>query len=51
MLAGALGYELLVALTAAPNNYDSLTYHLSRAADWKQHGGISLDRERARPRG
>jgi len=37
---GVLGYELLVALTAAPNNYDSLTYHLSRAADWKQHASI-----------
>lgn len=40
VLAGVLGYELVVALTAAPNNYDSLTYHLSRAADWKQHASI-----------
>jgi 4-amino-4-deoxy-L-arabinose transferase-like glycosyltransferase len=36
----ALTYELLVALTAPPNNWDSLTYHLTRAAAWAQHGGV-----------
>ncbi len=35
-----LGYELMLALAVPPNNYDSLTYHLSRAAAWKQEGGI-----------
>ncbi|HEY3920704.1 MAG TPA: hypothetical protein VGL76_01195, partial [Gaiellaceae bacterium] len=40
VLAVALAYEFVVAVTAAPNNYDSLTYHLSRAAAWKQYGGV-----------
>ena len=40
VVAVALSYELLLALVVPPNNYDSLTYHLSRAADWKQAGGI-----------
>ena len=35
-----LGYELLLVLTAPPNNWDSLTYHLARAAAWAQEGGI-----------
>jgi len=35
-----LGYELAVVLTAPPNNWDSLTYHLTRAAFWAQHDGI-----------
>ena len=39
-LAAVLGYELMLALAVPPNNYDSLTYHLSRAAAWKQEGGI-----------
>jgi hypothetical protein len=36
----ALGYELLLALAVPANNWDSLTYHLSRAAAWKQADGI-----------
>ncbi|HWE80786.1 MAG TPA: hypothetical protein VG265_03990 [Gaiellaceae bacterium] len=40
VLVAVLVYELVVALTAAPNNWDSLTYHLSRAADWNQHHSI-----------
>jgi hypothetical protein len=40
VVAVALVYELVVAVTAAPNNYDSLSYHLSRAAAWKQYGGV-----------
>jgi hypothetical protein len=36
----ALAYELLLALDVPPTNWDSLTYHLSRAAAWKQHDGI-----------
>jgi hypothetical protein len=34
-----LAYEALLG-TGPPNNMDSLTYHLSRAAAWAQHGGI-----------
>jgi len=42
-LAGVLvllAYELVLGLTVPPNNMDSLTYHLARAAAWAQHGGI-----------
>lgn len=35
-----LGYELLLGLTVPPNNIDALSYHLSKAAAWAQHGGI-----------
>jgi hypothetical protein len=35
-----LGYELVLALTAPANNWDSLTYHLSRVVAWMQHGGV-----------
>ncbi len=38
--AAALVYELLLALTVPPNNWDSLTYHLARAAVWQQDGGV-----------
>jgi len=34
-----LGYELLLGLAVPPANWDSLTYHLARAAAWAQHGG------------
>jgi Glycosyltransferase family 87 len=36
----ALVYELVLGLTVPPNNWDSLTYHLTRAAAWAQHGGV-----------
>ena len=36
----ALAYELVLVLTVPPNNWDSLTYHLARAAAWAQHGGV-----------
>jgi hypothetical protein len=36
----AVGYELLLVVTAPANNWDSLTYHLTRAAAWAQHGGV-----------
>jgi hypothetical protein len=36
----SLAYELLLVLSVPPNNWDSLTYHLSRAAAWAQHGGL-----------
>jgi hypothetical protein len=31
----------LVAVTAAPNNWDSMTYHLSRVVAWIRLGGVS----------
>ena len=39
LVAAALAYEAVLASTP-PNNMDSLTYHLARAAAWAQHGGI-----------
>jgi hypothetical protein len=33
-VAVAVAYELALAIFTPPNNYDSLTYHLSRAAAW-----------------
>jgi Glycosyltransferase family 87 len=36
----AFVYEAFLCLTVAPNNWDSLTYHLPRAAWWYQHQGI-----------
>ena len=38
--AAVVGYELLLVLSVPPNNWDSLTYHLARAAAWAQHGGV-----------
>ena len=35
-----VGYELLLVLSVPPSNWDSLTYHLARAAAWAQHGGV-----------
>ncbi len=40
MVLVLLAYELLLALTTPPNNMDSLTYHLTKAAAWAEHGGI-----------
>jgi glycosyl transferase family 87 len=36
----AFAYELVLALRVPANNWDSLTYHLSRVAAWVQHGGV-----------
>jgi hypothetical protein len=35
-----LGFELFLALVAPPNNWDSMTYHLARAAAWYQHHSV-----------
>ena len=35
-----LAYELVLTFSAPANNWDSLTYHLSRVAAWMQHGGL-----------
>ena len=40
LVAAALAYELVLALTVPPNNWDSLTYHLARVADWHQAHGV-----------
>jgi hypothetical protein len=36
MAAGALLLDLVLAIAVAPSNWDSMTYHLSRAAYWLQ---------------
>jgi hypothetical protein len=38
--AAGLAYELVLAVTVPPNNWDSLTYHLARVASWRQQHGI-----------
>src|SRR5581483_2026900 len=42
--AVALGLlaELFLATAVAPNNWDALTYHLSRAAAWYQNGSLGF---------
>ena len=42
--AVALGLlvEVVLAVTTAPNNWDALTYHLSRAAAWYQRGSLGF---------
>jgi Glycosyltransferase family 87 len=40
LVAAGLVYELVLALTVPPNNWDSLTYHLARVAGWHQAHGI-----------
>lgn len=32
---------LVIALAAPPNNYDSMTYHMSRVAHWAQNGSVA----------
>lgn len=39
-VVAALAYELTLGLTVPPNNWDSLTYHLTRVAAWSQHRGV-----------
>lgn len=31
----------IISILAAPNNYDSMTYHLSRVAHWIQNGSVA----------
>jgi glycosyl transferase family 87 len=40
LVAAGLAYELVLALTVPPNNWDSLTYHLARVAAWRQEHGV-----------
>jgi hypothetical protein len=37
----AIAYELALAVLTPPNNWDSMSYHLSRAAAWYQHHGVA----------
>src|SRR5258708_15691079 len=50
----AVAYELALVLFTPPNNWDSMSYHLSRAAAWYQRDGIGYvdahtQRENANP--
>jgi hypothetical protein len=38
----ALSYSFALGVAVAPNDWDALTYHLSRAALWKQQHAIGL---------
>ena len=35
-----LGYELVLGLTVPPDNWDAVSYHLTRVAAWLHHGGV-----------
>ena len=39
-LVFAMAYVAGLVIWTAPNNWDSLTYHLARAAFWRQGGGV-----------
>src|SRR5438046_547892 len=41
LAAAAAALQLVVGVTTAPSNWDSMTYHLSRAAYWLQQGSIA----------
>jgi hypothetical protein len=40
-VALALALEGVLVVTAAPNNWDAMSYHLSRAAAWYQDGSLA----------
>jgi len=40
-VAAALCFELALAVASTPNNWDSMTYHLSRAAAWYQDHAVT----------
>lgn len=40
VVAAALGYLVALVVGTPPNSWDSLTYHLARAAFWRQDGGV-----------
>jgi hypothetical protein len=41
VVGAAVLYQAFVVFATPPNNWDSLTYHLSRVAYWLQHGGVA----------
>jgi 4-amino-4-deoxy-L-arabinose transferase-like glycosyltransferase len=58
LLLGSLlcigGTTLLVALVAAPNSWDSMTYHMARVAQWYDHANVepyytAIDRQLWQP--
>ena len=54
LVACVLSVTLVLALVYPPNNWDSMTYHMSRVAEWIQHGSIdfyptSVDRQNYQP--
>jgi 4-amino-4-deoxy-L-arabinose transferase-like glycosyltransferase len=42
VVAGIVAFTLFVALTTAPNNWDSQTYHLPRIEHWIQDGSLAF---------
>lgn len=53
-LAVILFFTCLIAVTAFPNNWDSMTYHLSRVMFWIQNGNVNhypteVDRQISQP--
>lgn len=54
LVACVLSITLIVALVYPPNNWDSMTYHMSRVAEWIDHGSVdfyptSIDRQNYQP--
>ncbi len=39
-VAIAISYEAFVGLSTPPSNWDSMVYHLARAAEWSQRGAV-----------
>jgi hypothetical protein len=42
LLASILGGTLLIALLSPPNNWDSMTYHMSRVMEWSQNRSLEF---------
>ncbi len=40
IVGGAVVYQLFIAVATPPNNWDSMSYHLPRAAEWLQRGAV-----------
>ena len=41
IIGGVLACTLVIAIVAPPNNWDSLTYHMTRVMFWIQQGGVA----------
>jgi hypothetical protein len=42
LLASILGVTLVIALLSPPNNWDSMTYHMSRVLHWSQNQSLEF---------